>query len=260
MAGNLTFQIPGQVVFEPYFCVEVDWILTEALYRHIKGENQNRTGVLIRAVTRGVDQKQFLHYLRQQARFKKSLGRQKLHPKDFSLSSAVDESQLESLPEEKIMSEVRKDVLAGAYHWIDFKNYADYQAGENVVNIFAMGALGKEACTASMELLKKGIYANVIMVTSPDLLLGVLAHHNQYAHLKQDLSVSSAPVVSVHDGEPGLLDNIGSILGQPQESLAVRRHSVCGTPSDIYQYHSLDSSSIVSASLKVLDRSSPSSF
>ena len=249
------FQIPGQVTFEPYFCIEVDWILTESLYRFIKGENQDRTGVLLRAVTRGADQKQFLHYLSQQARFKKSLGDKKLHPKGFPLSSAVDESQIEPLPEEKILSAVRKDVLAGAYHLIDFKNYADYREGDNVVNIFAMGALGREACEASTELLKQGIYANVIIVTSPDLLLGVLAHSNQYAHLKKGLSVSVAPVVSVHDGEPGLLDNIGSLLGRPQECLAVRKHSVCGKPSEIYQYHGLDLSSIMTASVKVLERS-----
>ena len=128
--------------------------------------------------------------------------------------------------------------------------------GENIVNIFAMGALGKEASEASMELLKKGIYANVIIVTSPDLLLGSLAHKNQYVYLKEELGLNaSVPVVSVHDGEPGILDNIGSILGQPQESLAVRRHSVCGMPSEIYQYHGMDPSSIVTAVLKVLDRS-----
>ncbi|MDE0151868.1 MAG: pyruvate dehydrogenase [Bdellovibrionales bacterium] len=253
------FQIPGQVTFEPYFCIEVDWILTEALYRHMTGENQDRTGVLLRAVTRGVDQKQFVHYLSQQARFKKSLGGQKLHPKGFSVSSAVDESQVQSISETEMMSVIREDVLKGAYRLIDFKNYADYRVDENVVNIFAMGALGREASEASMELLKKGIYANVIIVTSPDLLLGGLAHGNEYVHLKENLS--SAPIVSVHDGEPGLLDNIGSILGLPQESLAVRKHSVCGTPSDIYEYHGLDPSSIIQASLKVLDRaSSLSSF
>jgi len=248
------FQIPGQVTFEPYFCIEVDWILTEALYCHMKGENQGRTGVLIRAVTRGVDQRQFLHYLSQQARFKKSLGDRKLHPKGFPVSSAVDESQVEVFSEMEIMSAVRADVLKGAYHLIDFRNYADYRVEENVVNIFAMGALGKETSEASMELLKKGVYANVVIVTSPDLLLGVLGHSNQYAHLKENLSL--VPVVSVHDGEPGILDNIGSILGQPQESLAVRRHSLCGTPSDIYRYHGLDTASIVKAVLKVLERSS----
>lgn len=248
------FQIPGQVTFEPYFCIEVDWILTEALYRHMRGENQDRTGVLLRAVTRGVDQKQFLHYLSQQARFKKSLGGQKLHPKGFSISSAVDESQVKTISETEMMSVIREDVLKGAYHLINFKNYADYRVDENVVNIFAMGALGREASEASMELLKKGIYANVIIVTSPDLLLGGLAHDNEYAHLKEGLS--SASIVSVHDGEPGLLDNIGSVLAQPQESLAVRKHSVCGTPSDIYKYHGLDPSSIVQASMQVLERSS----
>jgi pyruvate dehydrogenase E1 component len=60
------------------------------------------------------------------------------------------------------------------------------------------------------------------------------------------------PVVSVHDGEAGLLDNLGSIIGVKQESLAVRKHSKCGRPADIYAYHHIDAEAVVEACGKVL--------
>jgi pyruvate dehydrogenase E1 component len=55
------------------------------------------------------------------------------------------------------------------------------------------------------------------------------------------------PVVSVHDGEPGLLDNIGSIVGVKQISCAVRKHSKCGRPKEIYHLHGIDAEAIVEA-------------
>jgi pyruvate dehydrogenase E1 component len=60
------------------------------------------------------------------------------------------------------------------------------------------------------------------------------------------------PIVSVHDGEAGLLDNLGSIVGVRHESCAVRRHSKCGRPDEIYQFQSIDSASVVEACGKVL--------
>ena len=66
------------------------------------------------------------------------------------------------------------------------------------------------------------------------------------------LSARRIPIVSVHDGEPGLLDNLGSIVGVKHESLAVRKHSKCGTPEDIYGYHGIDHRGVVKACGKVL--------
>ena len=63
------------------------------------------------------------------------------------------------------------------------------------------------------------------------------------------------PIVSIHDGEPGLLDNIGSVIGTLQTSLAVRKHSKSGTPKDIYQYHGLDRESVVRAAEEMLFKS-----
>lgn len=267
------FQIPNQITWEPFFCQELDWILCDSIRRHMYGDNEGRTGVMIRGVTRGIEQKMFISYLKRQLRFKQDQA-QLLHPQGFAVDGAVDESTLESPGEDEMMEQIRQDVLAGAYYLVDYRGYAGYEPGDNVVNIFAMGALGTEALTASDELLKRGIYANVIIVTSPDLLCGIQAHNDNYALLKERLGIDGAlilqpkpdgsaaelltlsgrrvPIVSVHDGEAGLLDNLGSVIGVRHEALAVRKHSRCGRPHEVYAYHHIDSASVIEACGKVL--------
>ena len=51
---------------------------------------------------------------------------------------------------------------------------------------------------------------------------------------------------------PGLVDNIGSIVGVKQVTLAVRKFSKCGRPDQIYGYQNLDADSIVEAAGRVL--------
>jgi len=267
------FQIPNQITWEPFYCIELDWILSESMRLHMLNQNQGRSGVLIRNVTRGIEQKDFLNYLKKQARFKADYPGP-LHPTGLVLDGSTDESTVTAKSDEEILNSVRTEVLAGAYHLINFEGYAGYELGDNVVNIFAMGSLTTEAIKASEELLKHGVYANVIVVTSPDLLCGILAHENDYSYLKQGIKVNSdlhirpvdhlngaelvtvagrrVPIVSVHDGEAGLLDNLGSIIGVKQESLAVRKHSKCGRPKDIYEYHHMDYKSVIEACGKVL--------
>ena len=269
-------QIPNQITWEPFFAQELDWIFSDAVKRHVLNDNAGRSGVLIRGVTRGVDQKDLLKYLRRQKKFKAESSDALLHVSGFAWENAVDESTLAAVDDSTIMNQLREHVLAGAYHLIDYRGYANYEPGDNVVNIFAMGALATEAIVASEKLLERGIYANVIVVTSPDLLIGNLAELNDYHHLRQTLQINSnlyvaparesqlsgaelvtlsgrrVPIVSVHDGEPGLLDNLGSVVGVRQECLAVRKHSKCGRPVDVYQYHHIDSASVFEACGKVL--------
>lgn len=263
------FQIPNQITWEPFFGIELDWILCDAIKRHVTYDNVGRSGVLIRGVTRGVEQKDLLKYLKKQARFKVGLSEgQTLSREEYVMDGSVVESSLETQSESQMLAALRTDVLNGAYYLIDYRGYAGYVPGDNVVNLFAMGALGTEAIIASEALLKKGIYANVIMVTSSDLLVGIQAHENNYHHLREGLGINGdlhviangdltselvaiagrrVPVVSVHDGEAGLLDNIGSIIGVKQISCAVRKHSKCGRPKDIYHLHSIDAEAIVEA-------------
>jgi pyruvate dehydrogenase E1 component len=245
------FQIPNTITWEPFYCLELDWILSETIKRHLTRKNAGRTGVLIRASTRSTDQNEMLKRLKKQRRF-----------------TAIDDKE--------ILAATRNDLLAGAYYLVDYRGYDGYEPGDNVVNIFSLGTMGTEALKASDKLLERGIYANVIMVTSTDLFLGGFAHENDYHHLKQTLGVNSnlhliphlngnttpadiltlagrrVPCVSVHDGEAGLLDNIGSIIGVKQECLAVRHHSKSGTPATIYRYHHIDSEAVYEACGKAL--------
>ena len=266
-------QIPNLITWEPLYAIEVDWIMSDAIKRSMMDDNEGRRGVLIRAVTRGVQQKTMLAQLKTQARYK-GHDAGALAPKGANWQGATDESQVASLPDDDILKSVRDDVLAGGYYLADYRGYAGYEPGDNVVHIFAMGSLADGAIEASAELLKRGIFANVIHVSSPELLFGILGHQTGYSHLKDGLSVDGnmhlvptgeadsaglaglagrrVPIVAVCDGEAGLLDNIGSIVGVRQETLAVRKFSKCGRPSEIFEYQHLDAPSIVEACGKVL--------
>jgi len=172
------------------------------------------------------------------------------------------------LDDAEILAALRADVLRGGYMLVDYRGYRSYSPGENVIHVFAMGALVPAALLASEKLLARGIYANVIVVSSPDLLIGELGRADDYAHLTQTLGIDGSlhldaaklgaldavdmagrriPVVSVHDGELGLLDNIGSVLGVRQIPIAVRKFSKSGTPDQIYAYHGMDADHIVEA-------------
>jgi pyruvate dehydrogenase E1 component len=267
-------QIANMITWEPAFGLEFDWIFTESIKRHMNSylglpENaEGRSAVLIRGVTRALEQKSLLQRLKSHKRF-------------------------EGKSEDEILEQSRQDCLKGAWYIVDHRGAADYLEGQNVINIFSMGAMITEALLASDELLQEGVYANVIQVSCPDLLVGNQAYEDAYSHLKVGLCVSGdlflrhlakkpsgispsyppeffgptprdqaklamlgaarVPVVSVHDGEPGLLDNIGSVIGVLQKTLAIRKHSKSGRPSDVYAYHKIDSAAVKKACVEALE-------
>ncbi len=240
-------QMPNSVTWEPCFARELEWILADTLRRHFTRDHEGREAALIRGVTKGLPQKELA-------------GRLKLQPR------------FEGVEEAEMLETIRKDVLEGGYVLIDHRGKEDYTPGDNVVHLFSMGALTLEAIRASDKLLEQGIYANVLVVTSPDLLLGNFAEANGYRHLKETLGVSGdfvltkagnegewlslqgarVPIVSVHDGEPGLLDNLGSVIGVRQKALAIRKTSKSGTTAAIFHLHGIDAEGIVKAADEIL--------
>jgi pyruvate dehydrogenase E1 component len=270
------FQIPHCVTWEPCFAKELEWILADTLRRHFTGEYEEREGTLIRCVTKGLVQKDFLERLRRQRRFKA----------DTNAKLTLEaEATVAALTDAEILETIRKDALEGGYALIDYRGYEDYTPGDNVVHLFAMGALGTEAIRASDALRAKGIFANVFVVTSPDLLLGNFADANHYQHLREGLGITGdlylragdggtlqsiadwyavqggrVPIVSVHDGEPGLLDNIGSIVGVKQKALAVRKTSKSGTTWDIFHMHHIDAEAIVTSVDEILTETAQEKF
>lgn len=265
-------QIPNLITWEPAFAIEMEWILCDAIRRHFARDNKGRSGVLIRAVTRALHQNQLLDNVRRQARWKREmpagaeLGR-------TAQDGGLHEQEVPHAPDTEILATLREHALAGGYRLIDWRGYRGYQPGENVVELFVMGALVPEAIEAAESLLDRGVYANVTVVTSPDLLCGELAKKTGYHHLVQTLAVNGnlhlrpagkaggaldagdvidlagrrVPIVSVHDGEVGLLDNLGSVLGVPQIAKAVVKFSKSGTPAHIYRYHGLHGEGIAEA-------------
>lgn len=247
-------QIPNLITWEPIFGIEVDWILCDAIRRHFDDENEGRRGVLIRAVTRSIEQRELLRRMRRHPRYRND-------PEDLDS---------DPLPDEEILAATRTDCLDGGYYLVDFRGQPDYEPGANAMHIFAMGSPATEALEASDRLREMGVYANVIAVTSPDLLLGGLGRATDYAHLRQTLGCTGdlhltphepvktsaelatlagrrTPVVAVVDGEPGLLDNIGSVLGVRQITLGVRKFSKSGRPDQVFRYQHIDAESIIEA-------------
>ena len=270
-------QMPNLVTWEPAFALEMDWILSDAIQRQVSGDNVGRNGVYVRGVTRGIPQRALLERVRRQAASKAAAPAGPLKPKEAGgewPADSVDESTLACLDDDVLLARVRSQCLEGGWHIINYEGYAGYEPGDNVIHIFALGSLVVEAMEASDRLLERGIYANVIVVSSQDLLCGILAEQSDYRHLRDGLGVTGdlhaisnseesaagllsiagrrVPVVAVCDGEAGLLDNIGSIVGVKQRTLAVRKFSKCGRPSDVFTYHHLDADSIVEASGRVL--------
>jgi pyruvate dehydrogenase E1 component len=269
-------QIPNLITWEPAFAIELEWILCDAIRRHFAHDNKGRSGVLVRAVTRALHQNQLLEWLKKQARWKRDL------PAGAELGltaqdGGLHEAEVPHATDAEILASLRSDVLAGGYRLIDWRGYRGYQPGENVVELFVMGALVPEAIGAAQKLLDRGIYANVTVVTSPDLLCGELGRKTGFAHLVRGLGVDGrlhlrptggsgalsahdvvdlagrrVPIVSVHDGEIGLLDNLGSIVGVPQLARAVVKFSKSGTPAHIFEYHGLHAEGIAESCGQVL--------
>jgi pyruvate dehydrogenase E1 component len=246
-------QMPSMVTWEPCFAKEMEWILADAMQRHVSNDNIDREGVIVRAVTMGVRQKEFKTRLAAQQQYK-------------------------DMSESDMYEAVRTDVLTGGYWLANHEGAVDYQPGENVVTVIAMGVMGTEAIAAADALLERGIYANVLMCTSAELLLGRFAEDNDYAQLTKLgvngdvhlvatageqldaadillLGARKVPIVSIADGELGLLDNAGSIVGTKQISLGVSKFSKSGRPSEVFAYHGLDANSIVDAAGKALSMS-----
>ncbi|MAB78913.1 MAG: pyruvate dehydrogenase [Planctomycetes bacterium] len=268
-------QIPNLITWEPCFALEMDWILADAIQRHMLDENDGRRGVLIRAVTRAIEQRLLLDNLRTQARFKTN-ARAPLKPAGAGdeWGSAVDEATVPPKSDEDILAALRLDVLAGAYYLVDWRGYAGYEPGDNVVHIFSMGSLTTEALEASQTLLERGVFANIIVISSPELLLGILGEQSNYRHLRKTMEITGnlhavqgagdsaaglvsiagrrVPCVAICDGEAGLVDNIGSIVGVKQITLAVRRFSKCGRPDQVFRYQNLHAEAIVEAAGKAL--------
>ncbi len=216
--------LPDLAYYEPCFGQELEWILLSAL-------EKIRTRVestYLRLTTKPVAQSLF--------------------------KPPSDSNDLERL---------RQQVIAGAYRLVDRSGEDDYKPRENVVNVFACGAMVPSAISASDQLLKEGVFANVINVTGPGPLYNNFqdsAHRSMQTGKRGEPFLAGVlsneerhvPIVTVLDGHPHTLAWLGAALAAPTFPLGVTRYGQSGTPEDLYREYEIDSTSIMTASFEAL--------
>jgi pyruvate dehydrogenase E1 component len=141
----------------------------------------------------------------------------------------------------------RRQVVAGAYL---------LRRNENPqVTIAAMGAVAPEALAAAERLQQVGIAADVVCVSSPDLLYRAVrarqGHQSAETWILDQIfpAERATPLVTVLDGHPHTLSFLATINRVATTALGVTGFGQSGSLEDVYRYHNLDSDSIIRAAL-----------
>ena len=229
--GRIT---PNVVTWEPTFPLELNWILADEFRRAVCGEDEGRRVRYLRAAATPVRQERMTAQLAAQRRF---AGR-----------SA-----------EAIAEAIRPEVLAGGYRLVDRQGLDGCEPGTNVVNIFATGVSVVEAVEASERLLGEGAFANVIAVTSPDLLIDHTDNPALMGLVTDAERDAAVPLVTVTDSHPshlqGIPRRIAGPAGQPREAaLGVTAFDRSGTQEEIKRYHGINADAIARAAAGLLKR------
>jgi pyruvate dehydrogenase E1 component len=126
------------------------------------------------------------------------------------------------------------------------------------VTIAAMGAVVPEALAAAERLTAAGTPADVVCVTSPDLLYQAVrarqGHERAESWILDQVFPAdrAAPLVTVLDGHPHTLAFLATINRVASTSLGVTRFGQSGSLEDVYRYHGLDADSIIRAALDLV--------
>lgn len=163
-------------------------------------------------------------------------------------------------------SALREQVLRGGYRLLDWRGEDGYDPARNVVNLFACGVITPVAVEAARGLRQEGLFANVINVTSPDLLYRgwVQATRIQAAapaahttcHLGKLIPAAErrAPIVSVLDGHSHSLAFLGSVFGARAAALGVDEFGQTGSRRELYDHYGIGADAICRAAKKLLSR------
>ena len=185
------------------------------------------------------------------------LGRPDGESSYLRLSSRPVDQALAAVPADPAARERRRrQVVAGGYLLRADPNPA--------VTIAAMGAMVPDALAAAGRLAGLGIGADVVVVTSADLLFRALrarqGHQDGPAWiLEQAFAADRArPLVTVLDGHPHTLAFLAAVHGVRSSNLGVSRFGQSGDIPDVHRYHQIDVDSIVRAAIDLAAVNGPS--
>ena len=126
------------------------------------------------------------------------------------------------------------------------------------VTLVGMGAVMPEVIAAADELQQAGRPADVVCLTSADLVFRALRARQGLGEgedwiLDELLPADrAAPIVTVLDGHPHTLAFLGAVRSVPVACLGVDDFGQSGDVDDLYRYFGIDSETIVGAALDLL--------
>ena len=167
------------------------------------------------------------------------------------LSTRPVDQSLAAVPADPAARERRRrQVVAGAY---TLRRRDDAR-----VTIAAMGAVVPAALSAAERLAAAGVPADVVCVTSPDLLYRAVrarqGHERAESWILDQVfpAERAAPLVTVLDGHPHTLAFLATVNRVATTALGVTRFGQSGSIEDVYRYHGLDPDSIIRAALDLV--------
>jgi pyruvate dehydrogenase E1 component len=171
----------------------------------------------------------------------------------FRLSTRPLDQHLAAVPSDAHQREQRRrDVIGGGY-------LLERAAGSPAVTLVGMGAVLPEVLTAARQLRESGAEADVVCLTSPDLVFRALQSRHGL-HEGDDAIVErifpperAAPMVTVLDGHPHTLSFLGAVHNSPIACLGVSDFGQVGDVADLYAHFGIDADTIVGAAWDLID-------
>jgi pyruvate dehydrogenase E1 component len=226
---SLGIELPNVIFYEPAFANEVEWILLEGMRRCC--DRKSGLSTYLRLSTKSVEQN-------------------------------LNAPALKRLGEDTL----REHVLKGGYRLIDHTVDAPGLDPRDTVQILVGGIMVPEALEAASKLHAEGVAANVIVVTSSDLLFDALRRSRrallknasaplELGHVETLIPVNErkAPMVTIQDGASHSLAFLGSIFGVPVVPLGVDEFGQSASRADLYHAVGIDADQIVNAAMLALE-------
>lgn len=164
------------------------------------------------------------------------------------LSTRPVDQSLASVPADPAARERRRRQVVGGV-------YALRRDADPQVTLVGMGALMTETLAAADRLAEQGIGADVVCVTSADLLFRAHRGDADRGVLDQAFPADRArPMVTVLDGHPHALAFLAGVNRVPAVHLGVTGFGQSGSLEDVYRHHGLDTGTIIRAALDVTHR------
>jgi len=164
----------------------------------------------------------------------------------------VDQALAEVPADPQAWARRRAQVLAGGYVMRE-------AGGSPRVVLVGVGAVMPQVAAAATELAEAGIPADVICLTSADLIHRALQARRGITGGPDTIldelfpAQRTAPIITVLDGHPHTLSFLAAINGAPITSLGVQDFGQSGDIEDLYRYYGIDAETIVGAALDLAE-------